>query len=154
MISLLPSFRETLVLRWNARDTYERLAASTSNKPFLQGDEQELLFSGWVLPERMRISLRSRRPTHYAPLVIGRLEGTSSGCLLLLKYTLFPTTRVLVQLWSVFIVLSAAIASYQLQNPYYLSGGALLLAAIYFIVWSNFQLQLRPLREAIHRVVA
>ncbi|HNO32453.1 MAG TPA: hypothetical protein PKI78_11750 [Anaerolineales bacterium] len=154
MISLLPTFRETMVLPWSADDIHARLAASTSNKPFLQPDEHELLFTGWVMPRRMRISLRVRRGNYYLPLVIGQLEETSTGCILLLRYTLFPVTRLLLQLWTVLLVLGALMVSYQYSNLLFLPGGGMLIGIIYFITWSNFRLQLNMTHEAILRVVS
>lgn len=154
MISLLPNFRETLVLRWSARDILQRLTASTSNKPFLQPDEPEWVFTGWIMPERFRISLRSRRQNHYLPLVIGQIEESSSGTILLLRYTLFPTMRLLLQLWTLLIILGSLFLSYQYRELWIPLGGVLILAAIYLIAWSNFFIQLKQTREAFHRIVA
>jgi hypothetical protein len=154
VISLLPSFEETLVLPRSREDTYKRLFVSTSQKPFRQPDEHELLFSGWVLPDRMRISLRSMRPAHFQPLVEGTLEASSSGCIMLLRYALFPSTRLLIQFWSLLIVLGSVITSYTIRSYTVSLVGLGLLIMIYLIAWSNFQLHLRTTRDAIHRVVA
>lgn len=154
MISLLPSFEETVVLPRNIQDPYQRLAASTSNKPFLQPDEEILLFAGWVRPDRFRISLRTRRPNYFLPLVIGRLEESSSGCILLLRYVLFPTTRILIQLWTVLVMLSSAMAGYSYHKPVLGLMGLVALVLVYLVAWANFRIQLRLTREAIQRVVA
>jgi hypothetical protein len=135
-------------------DIYRRLSVSTSNKPFLQPDEEELLFTGWVKPDRMRISLRSRRPSHFLPLVTGQLDLTRSGCILALRYTLFPTTRLLLQLWSILIILGTLMTAYTYRSAVFVLAGLLLLIIIYLIAWSNFNLQLHTTRKAIHRVVA
>lgn len=154
MISILPTFSETLVLPRTGADIYQRLSVSTSNKPFLQPDEEELLFTGWVQPDRMRISLRGRRPSHFLPLVTGRMDLTRSGCILVLRYTLFPTTRLLLQLWSILIILGSLMTAYTYRSAVFTLAGLLLLIIIYLIAWSNFNLQLHATREAIHRVVA
>lgn len=154
MISLLPTYRETLVLPRKAKDIEERLSASTSNKPFPQPDEAELLFSGWVKPDRFRIALRLRRPNHFIPLVIGTIDSTSSGCLVSLSYHLFPLTRVLLYGWTGFLLLGGAISLALFRNYPIVLGWAAVLALLHLITRSNFKLQLRLTRDALHRVVA
>lgn len=154
MISLLPSYRETLVSSRSTKDVLQRLSVSTSSKPFLQPDEPELLFTGWVLDDRFRISLRTRRANHYLPLVIGRVETTSTGCILLLHYTLFPTIQLLLKLWTVLVALGVAISTYQHKTIYavWIASGILFL--MYFVVWSNFRMHLATTKETIRRIVA
>ncbi len=154
MISLLPSYRETLVSSRSTKDVLQRLSVSTSAKTFLQPDEPELLFTGWVLDDRFRISLRTRRANHYLPLVIGQAETTSTGSILLLRYTLFPTIQLLLKLWTVLIALGAAILTYQHKGIYafWMASGFLFL--VYFIVWSNFRMHLATTKETIRRIVA
>ncbi len=154
MITLLPSFRETLVLPRKAKDTSERLLVSTSNKPFLQPDESELLFSGWVNPDRFRIALRLRRQNHFIPLAMGKIDATTSGCLITLHYRLFPVTRLLLQAWSVLLVAGGVIALYPFQNYLASLAAAATLILIHIVARSNFRIQLQLTREAIHRVVA
>lgn len=153
MITLLPTFQETIVLSRTAEEIYGRLFASTSQKPFLQPDEHELLFSGWATPERFRLSLRSRRPSHFLPLVSGTLESTSFGCILFLRFSLFPATRMLLQLWSVLIIIGTLMIAYPYESYTSIPVGLLVLASIHLIAWSNFRIHLRPTREAIQRAV-
>ena len=154
MITLLPSYQETLVLPRSAKDIEERLSASTSSKPFLQPDEAELLFSGWIKPDRFRIALRLRRPNHFIPLVIGTIDSTSSGCLISLSYQLFPHTRFLLYGWTGFLLLGGTIGLLIFRNYPSALGAAVVLVLIHAITRSNFKLQLRLTRETLHRVVA
>ena len=154
MISLLPTDNETIVLPRSGEDTYRRLLISTSEKTLLQHDEIELLFSGWVLPDRFRITLRARRPNHFQPLVTGKIETTSTGCILFLRYRLFPMTRILVQLWTLLLVLGMSMTGYSSGSYTPVLIGLSILAVIYMVAWSNFWLHKRTTRDAIHRVVA
>ena len=154
MISLLPSYRETLVSNRATKDVLQRLAVSTSTKPFLQPDEPELVFTGWVLDDRFRISLRTRRANHYLPLVIGRAETTSTGSILLLRYTLFPTIQLLLKLWTVLIGLGVAISTYEHKTIYALWIASGILFLVYFVVWSNFRMHLATTKETIRRIVS
>ena len=154
MISLLPAYHETIVLPRPADEIYQSLAAGTSNKPFIQPDEQKLFFNGWVKEERFRLSLRVHRANNYLPLVIGQIESTSSGSILFIDYKLFPTTRLLLTLWTLLLVLGSVFSFYQTKNILYLAGGAGIIILIHTIVWSNFKIQLKPTREAFHRLVS
>lgn len=153
MISLLPAHHETIVLPHPAESMNDIIAAATSNKPFRQSDESKLFFNGWVQENRFRLSLRGQRANHYLPLVIGHIESTSSGCILFIDYKLFPTTRLLLTLWTVLLTLGSIMASYQLKNMLYLGGGGAGILLLYAIAWSNFRLQLKPTREAFHRLL-
>ena len=154
MISLLPAYHETIVLPKGATQIYQTLSAATSNKPFIQSDEKELFFNGWVREGKFRLSLRVHRANNYLPLVIGQIESTSSGSILLVDYVLFPTTRLLLTLWTILLTLGSLIGSYQFKNILYLFGGLGIIILINAIVWSNFKLQLKPTREAIHHILS
>ncbi len=154
MISLLPGHHETIVLPRKAADFRELLASATSNKPFIQTDEKQLLFNGWVRQEKFRISLRITRPNHYVPLVIGRIESSSSGSILMIDYKLFPTTRILMTLWTILLILGGLFVSLQSQNIAFLLAAAGIISLIQFIVWSNFRLQLKPTRQKLHTLLS
>ena len=153
MISLLPAYHETMVLPKPAAEVYQILNSSTSHKTFIQPDEKKLFFNGWVREDRFRISLRQRRANHYTPLVIGQIESTTSGSLLFLDYKLFPTTRLLLTLWSILLVLGSVVVWFQTKNNWFLPGGLTIIASMHAIVWSNFKLQLKPTQEAIHHLL-
>ncbi|MBL7850655.1 MAG: hypothetical protein JNN04_07120 [Cyclobacteriaceae bacterium] len=153
-VTLLPTCEETLVLPRKAKDIAQRLAVSTSDKPFLQADEAELLFSGWVKPDRFRIALRMRRPNHFIPLVIGTIEPTNSGCLVSLSYQLFPVTRYLLLGWTLFVLFGGLVSLLVFHNHLLAVIGVAILGLMHYVTRFNFQFQLRLTREAIHRVVA
>lgn len=150
MITLLPSHHETIVLPQTAEAVFNKMHGATSNKPFMQPDERSLKFNGWVKEERFRISLRVHRANNYLPLVAGEIESTSGGSILFVDYRLFPTTRMMLLLWTLLLILGSLISSYQTKNVLYLAGGAAAIVLIHAIVWSNFKLQLDITRKALH----
>jgi hypothetical protein len=146
VISLLPAIRETIVLPLAAEIVFERLSASTSNQiPISKG----ILFSGWVRLDRFRISLRQRRPSNYAPIVVGIIEPTSNGCILFVDYKLVPSMRVFIMFWTLLIVLGSLVSGLQFKNIAYTFAGLAILGFIYWIVWSNFKLQIKPAHQAL-----
>lgn len=150
MISFLPSYHETLVLPTSADTVYGLLSTATSNQ---SPAGEAILFTGWVKADRFRISMRMRRPNTYLPLVTGLIESTSSGCLLLMDYQLYPTTRLLITLWTIGISLAGIIIAFQSKNILFLLVSVSIIAAILFIVWSNFKLQLAPTRKAFQQLL-
>ncbi len=154
MTTLLPNYMETLVIPRPAEEVLQRLATSTSNQAFLQPHEPILLFNGWVHEDRFRISVRSRRVNHFLPLAIGRLENSSTGCILLIRYSLLPTTRLLLKLWTILIVLGTVMGWFQSKSLYVPLIATSLLLLIYYITWSNFNIHLKPLRKSLHRLLS
>lgn len=116
----------------------------------MQPDEHSLKFNGWVKEERFRISLRVHRANNYLPLIAGEIESTSGGSILFVDYRLFPTTRMMLLLWTMLLILGSLIFSYQTKNVVILAGGTAAIVLIHAIVWSNFKLQLDITRKALH----
>ncbi len=154
MISLLPAHHETIVLPHPAEKIVEIISTATSNKPFRQANESTLFFNGWVKDNRFRISLRGQRVNHYLPLIIGQIESSSSGSIVFMDYKLFPSTRLLLTLWTILLTFGCVVVSFQLKNIFYLLAGAAGILLLYAVAWSNFRLQLRPAREAFLRLFA
>jgi hypothetical protein len=146
VISLLPAHHETIVLPLAADIVFERLRASTSNELPITS---EILFSGWVRPDRFRISLRQRRPGNYAPIITGEVESTSSGCILFVDYKLMPAMRAFIVFWTLLIVLGSLVVGLQFKNIAYTLSGFAIITFIYWIVWSNFKLQIKPAHQAL-----
>jgi hypothetical protein len=142
-----------MVLPKPAAEVYQILTDATSHRLFVQPDEQNLYFNGWVRETRFRISLRQRRANHYLHLVIGQIETTSTGCLLFLDYKLFPMTRLLLTLWTIFLILGSLVVWYQTKNIFVLPSGLVIIILIHAIVRSNFSLQLKPTQEAMHNLL-
>lgn len=151
MISLLPVYRETLVLPIDAERVFNRLEQTTSN----QFDrEKTIYFNGWVREDRFRISIRQRRPSNYIPIVTGDIESTSKGSIVFLRYQLLPAVRLFLTIWSLLILLGSVFVGFQYANILYLLSGVGMLAVIHLIVWSNFKLQLKSTRETILEVLS
>ncbi len=111
------------------------------------------LFTGWFGENRFRISMKIIKPNNYVPLVIGKIENTSSGSLLFINYTLFPSTKMFFIFWNLFILLVGIIAGYQYENLAYPAIAFALISLIQWITWSNFKIQLRFTRQLLLRVL-
>jgi hypothetical protein len=153
-VTFLPNHYETFVLTQSSLETIQKIHKVTTSKVLLLNQEgAQYQFSGWVRENGFRISLKISRPNNYIPLVIGRIETTSSGCLVFATYKLFPVTKMFLIFWSLFITMAGVLTSYQYQSLVYLAVAFLILLTVHWITWSNFKIQLKLTRQTLLEVL-
>lgn len=64
-----------------------------------------LFFHGKILPFGFKISKIIQRANTFIPLLTGKIENTSSGSIIFLKYRLFPGALFLLIFWSVILLI-------------------------------------------------
>lgn len=154
-MKLLPGYHETFVLASHPDDVINMVGKSTTAKLLLQNLESDrFLFSGWAQKNKFRIALKINRPNSFIPLVVGLADKTSSGCILFITYQLFPATRMFLIFWSLLISLIGLVAAHQYHSVTYLLAAMSLLAFIHWVVWSNFNIQLKLTRKALLKILA
>jgi hypothetical protein len=117
-MNLIPFFSETLVLKGDCAETIECIENNTRHK----GDgleEGSRLFRGIVDDRGFRISLDIREHVNFLPLISGRLENTSSGCLLFLNYQMLWGSLVMVGFWSIIAILFTLFFIFVHNEPVY-----------------------------------
>ncbi|MBZ0247168.1 MAG: hypothetical protein K8H85_14610 [Cyclobacteriaceae bacterium] len=153
-MTFLPYHYETFVLTQPSLEAIQMIHKVTTTKVLLQNQEgAQYRFSGWVQENRFRISLKISKPNNYIPLVVGKIETTSPGCLVFVSYKLFPVTKMFLIFWSLFITLAGILASYQYQSLLYAVGSLLILVIIHWVTWSNFKIQLKLTRQTLLEVL-
>jgi len=153
-VTFLPYHYETFVLTQPSLEAIQKIHKVTTTKVLLQNQEGvQYRFSGWVQENRFRISLKISKPNNYIPLVVGKIETTSSGCIVFVSYKLFPVTRMFLIFWSLFIALAGILASYQYQSFLYAVSSMLILGIIHWVTWSNFKIQLKLTRQTLLEVL-
>lgn len=153
-VTILPHFQETVISNQSSEYITTKISAATSSKLLLQPRHDPThLFTGWVRDGRFRISLKINRPNNYLPLVIGKVEPTSNGSIIFLSYRLFPTTKLFLIFWDLFILIVFIAVGYQYQSVLYGVVGVVLVAFIHWIAWSNFNLQLKETRELLINIL-
>ena len=105
----LPHQQETFILPYSAAEAVRRLRPSIrpveEGMQFSPGEEKHFLFNGLIKGNRFRISRRVLRPENFLPLLVGRVESTSVGSLLFVRYRLFFSTALFLGFWSVVCLL-------------------------------------------------
>ncbi|MGE0770707.1 MAG: hypothetical protein AB7K37_03265 [Cyclobacteriaceae bacterium] len=155
MISPLPSKVESYQITHTPKEVSDRLAYVTTDKLLLQNQEVDhFLFTGWVKSDHFRISLKIKRPNSFLPIAKGLIESTSEGCIVLVRYELFPSTKMFLTFWCMFALLVGMYVTFQYKQWIYAASTFLLLVVILWVAWSNFQIQLTETRDALTKVLS
>jgi hypothetical protein len=149
----LPHQSETLVVvhPWDA--VLQRLEDATAPE-ILKDGKAPGQFTGWIKDDRFQLMLRQRRPNAFAPIIEGRIDPTSGGCIIFLRYKLMPVTRMYLVVWT-FIVLGSGVFLLIQYNAIGISLGALCIVVfLHSVEWANFKLHQKPLHDVIFKVLS
>lgn len=154
MIDLL-QYSETLVVALAPEEVITRLklAISPENLPKNPVYFERVFFNGTVVKNKFCLSLKITRPNSFLPMVFGTIEPTSSGCIVFLKYKLFPSTRLHIFFWLLFIMIAGVTASFQLHNWWMILLSVSLGAVIFFVTQANFKMQKDISGKALRRIL-
>ena len=153
MIQILPKKNETLVVSHDWDVVLERLGEVTTEPAAYERPVPKIL-AGWIKDDRFQLLIRQRRPNSFMPVVEGKIDPTSTGCLIFLQYRLMPITRMYLVLWTIIAFISGIFLALYYKN--FLVGLASLgfIALIHLIAWANFKIHVKPLHDIIFRVLA
>jgi hypothetical protein len=155
---LLPNKNETIVLPFKATEVESHIRlfvkpVKNMGTPAIDKKPGEFYFNGWVREGRFRISKVIKIPQNFLPLISGRIEATSLGCILFLHYRLFNSTILFLSLWTAICLFVAVVFGFVLDKLAY-SILALLFAFLnYFVAVKNFGLQLKRSKADFERLI-
>ena len=146
----IPRKRETVVLPIKTDEVLIRLAAVTRAVSLLtKKGETQYLFNGALSKGGFSISRLVDYPNNYIPLIKGRFEDSSRGCILFLRYDLFFSSMMFLVFWSALSILMSLFLFFMaLENTYALIslGGGV---ANYMVTLLNFKKQVRQSRQLL-----
>ncbi|MDX1629803.1 MAG: hypothetical protein R3345_13945 [Fulvivirga sp.] len=109
---LIPYKQETIVSSYTLYEVVEVLNKITTppvrSKQYL---EKNAVFIGTIRDNEFKISLKVDAPENFLPIITGRVEETSMGCILFLQFKLFFSSFLFLVFWSV-ICLAIALFFY------------------------------------------
>lgn len=116
-------------------------------------EEEALLFNGWVKKETFKLSRKVSRANNFLPLISGRIERSSMGSIVFIRYRLFVWTLSFLIFWSVITSLFA-LYFFVYERIYLNAIFSLLLGmANYVIALLNFHKQVRLSSRILHEVL-
>ncbi|KEO72177.1 hypothetical protein [Anditalea andensis] len=102
-MNLIPQHTEVLVSSLTANEVVRRLDAVTKNVSYLQVEDFQVqkIFNGKVKEDTFHLSLSVDSGDTFLPLIHGNIDHTRAGCILFIKYTLFPGSIFFLYFWLV-----------------------------------------------------
>jgi hypothetical protein len=152
VIAFLPEVSETLVVAYRSNEVLQRILEVTSTRAMEMGEPSKIL-AGWVKEDRFQLIIRQRRPNSFMPMVEGRVDSTSTGCIVFLQYKLMAITRMYLLLWTVIAFISGTFLALYYQQVLLGLGCVAIIILIHAIAWANFRIHHRPLRDIIYKVL-
>ena len=142
-----------MVVARDCEAVLQRFTKATTTRVGEVGAPSKVL-AGWIKDDRFQLILRQRRPNSFMPMVEGRVDPTSTGCLIFLRYKLMPITRMYLVLWTI-IALGSGLFLAIFYARFLISLASLgTVMLIHGIAWANFKIHHKPLRDVIFKVLA
>lgn len=155
-MNLLPAHSEILVSSLSKKEVLGHLIRVTREVNFLDARTQQdskIQFNGMIGQEGFRISRAITKGDSFLPLITGEVESTPRGCIIFIRYKLFPTTLFFLAFWSVILLAFAGFYLAALRNIEY---GIICLALAvlnYAMGIFFFQRQVKASREVFHELI-
>lgn len=149
----LPHQSETLVVVHPWDVVLQRLDDATAPEIIEKGEAASAL-TGWIKDDRFQLMLRQRRPNAFAPIVEGRIDPTSAGCIIFLRYKLMPVTRMYLVLWTAIVLISGLFLLIRYQAFGLCLGALAIVILLHGVAWANFRLHQKPLHDIIFKILA
>jgi hypothetical protein len=153
VIEWLPHESETLIVGHDWDVVLQRLGNASSPEIIEQGRTPTAL-TGWIKDDRFQLMLRQRRPNSFTPVMEGKIDPTSSGCIIFLHYKLMPVTRMYLILWTCIVLLSVLILLFYYRDINWGLGALGIIVLIHGIAWANFKLHKKPLHDLVFKVLS
>lgn len=154
-MNIFPHHSEILVSSFSCEEVVRKIAAVTKKVDYLDYREYPMKryqFNGKIDESRFRLSLVIRRADSFLPLIRGKIEPTQTGCILFLKYTLFPSSIFFLAFWSIITLAIAIVFFYEKQWAY--AAGCLMAGLGNFAFsWFYFKSKLKQSQSIFHQML-
>ena len=142
----LPFRSETLVLPYDASELQARLTKVI--RPVRNKYQQKTGEN-----DEFTISRIIKQPENFLPLITGKIEATSVGCILFLKYRMFFSTNLFLGFWSVVTFLMTLLFVMGYNNYLYATVCFGFGVVNYSIAVANFNIQVRQSKKLLNKVL-
>lgn len=154
-MNIFPHHSEILVSSFSCKEVVRKIASVTKRLDYLDYREYSIMgyqFNGKIDESRFRLSLVIRRADSFLPLIRGKIEPTKTGCILFLKYTLFPSSIFFLAFWSIITLATAIVFFYENQWAY--AAGCLAAGLGNFAFsWFYFKSKLKQSQSIFHQML-
>lgn len=149
-MTLIPHKNETLVAPITALQVISRLSLVTQPASLnISKAKPGTLFVGHISTSSFRISRKVNYPQNYLPMIKGRIEGSSRGCIIFIKYRLFFSSTLFFTFWTSMTILIGLFFTLFLKEYGYAVVAFASGIANYIVTLLNFNKQVRLSRAAL-----
>ncbi|QCK13671.1 hypothetical protein [Mangrovivirga cuniculi] len=154
-MGVFPAKNETLVSSYNIEEVVSILNKRTHNIKYeeVDGSSASFLFQGVIGKNSFRISKKTVKPENFNPILIGKIEATSHGSILFLKYRLMPSTKMFFAFWTTMALALGFYFLFAKENILHAGFAFLLGLGNYLITVVNFNMHSQKARKALSRVL-
>lgn len=153
-MTLVPHKNETLVAPITALQAISRLSLVTQPASLNESKENPgILFIGHIGQSSFRISRKVNYPQNYLPIIKGRIEGSSRGCIIFIKYRLFFSSTLFFTFWTSMTFLIGLFFTAFSKDYLYASIAFSSGIANYTVTLLNFNKQVKLSRAALDRAL-
>jgi hypothetical protein len=160
-MTLLLYFHETLILPYNANQVKATLMRQVKSiEKYKRPYSSTLMavdlhkFNGFIKDNEFRIFKALRAPQNFIPLVVGRIEPTSKGSIVFLKYKLFLSTRMFLLFWIAICLFFTFFFITYYSNLFLAVVSFLLGLFNYIIAVAGFRMHLKKTRSELHELLS
>ena len=156
----LPFRSETIVLPYEATEVRNRLIKVIRPVSDKYQEKKEAiesypyLFNGVFENDQFTISKIIKQPENFLPLITGKVEATSVGCIIFLKYRMFFSTNMFLGFWSVVTFLMTLLFIIGYNNYLYATVCLGFGVVNYSIAIANFNVQVRQSKKLLNQVLS
>lgn len=163
---LLPYFQETLVCSEGAESIWQRIQSHTQAPDQIQDTlvtaemvylrrklANQLIFRGILKKSAFYLQRNTPYPEHFNPLLIGRIEATSKGSILFVKYQLPGGVLFIFVLSTLIFLLVLMVFVFFQQNLVHSILALLFYVGSYTVMMLNFRQKLNISRKALEKVI-
>lgn len=155
-MNLIPYHSETLVSALSKKMVLSKLDKVTIEVNYLDRRSQQdrsAFFNGNIGQNGFRISKVIDRGDTFLPLLLGTIEETPRGCILFLRYKLFPGALFFLGFWSVILLATAAFYVWVTPNYLYATIAVTLTILNYLIAILLFDRQVKNSRGIFYNLL-
>jgi hypothetical protein len=142
--TVFPSVTETFVMAMTADEVERRISEGIKANKLI----------GSVHRGSFSLSANIVRPPQFSPIARGRIESSSRGSLIFLKYELFPATKMLLAFISIGLLIATVVAAIEESAPLYPISALVLVWVFRTVALTNIRIHRTPVRQDLLEVLS
>lgn len=153
-MNLLPVRKETIVSPHRQVEVINQLKLLTTPPVLSKKDEApSAIFVGAILKSTFKISLRINAPDNFLPIIYGKVDQTSIGCIVFLKFKLFFSSLMFLVFWSSVCLLAGVTLIFIAKETFYGCLAFIIGAVNYVVTMTNFNRKVNQSHQVLMRAL-